>query len=247
MRARKVNVGDVFYPREGGECEVISYNNSYDVEVKFKDSGYVKSFQSSHIIRGLISDPNYPRHLGVGYVGVGCYSYIEHKEAYMAWRGAIVRGYCNLYKKERSTYKDCTVCEEWHNFQNFAKWYTEHECCGRGYDLDKDLLVRGNKVYSPETCTLLPNYINKLISTNYKKDSGLPIGVTMCKNGKFKVRLNNREGNRYLGIFTDLEAAANAYAKEKEECVRKEAERLKGTIDDMTYLALIKWSVYKDK
>lgn len=244
MGNRKVNVGDVFYPKEGGECEVIKYNNSYDVEVRFKDSGYVKSFQSSHIVRGLISDPNYPRHLGVGYLGVGKYSYKEHKEAYIAWRGAIVRGYCNTYKKNRLTYKDCTVCEEWHNFQNYADWHVNHHSYGKGYDLDKDLLVKGNKVYSPETCTLLPNYINKLISTNYKKDGGLPIGVTLCTTGKYKARLNNKDGNKYLGAFTDLETAAKVYAEEKEVCVRKEAERLKGDIDEKTYLALINWRVY---
>lgn len=240
MGNRKVNVGDVFYPKEGGECEVVKYNNSYDVEVRFKDSGYVKSFQSSHIIRGLISDPNHPRLLGVGYLGVGKYSYKEHKEAYIAWRGAIVRGHCNIYKKKRLTYKDCYVCDEWHNFQVFADWYCNHESYGLGYHLDKDLLVKGNKVYSPDTCTMIPNHLNKLIGDNYKKDGDLPLGVTVSGK-KYKARLNHRDGNIYLGVFENAGNAANAYAKAKESLVRKETEKLKGTIDKRAFESLRNW------
>jgi hypothetical protein len=74
LSVRKVNVGDVFYPKEGGECIVLEYQNSNNVKVRFKNSGHIKKFQSSHLLRGLVSDPYYPRILGIGYLGIGKYS-----------------------------------------------------------------------------------------------------------------------------------------------------------------------------
>lgn len=245
MAVRKVNKGDIFYPKEGGECVVLEYENAYNVKVKFKYSGYVKKFQSSHLLRGLVSDPYYPRILGVGHLGVGKYSPKANKEAYIAWMGCLTRGYCEKYKENKPTYKDCYVCDEWHNFQVFAEWYESHESYGLGYHLDKDLLVKGNKVYSPETCTMIPNHLNKLIGVNYKKDGDLPLGVTVSRK-KYRARLNHRDGNIYLGVFENVEDAANAYAKAKESLVRKEAEKLKGAIDKRAYEALINWKLFPE-
>ena len=240
MAVRKVYKGDIFYPKEGGECIVLEYENSNNVKVKFKLSGYVKKFQSSHLLRGFVSDPYYPRVLGVGYLGVGKYSPKSNKEVYTVWTGCLTRGYCRKYKESKPTYKDCYVCDEWHNFQVFADWYYNHESYGLGYHLDKDLLVKGNKVYSPDTCTMIPNHLNKLIGDNYKKDGDLPLGVTVSGK-KYKARLNNRDGNIYLGVFENAGDAANAYAKAKETLVRNEAEKLKGVIEKRAFESLRNW------
>lgn len=77
----------------------------------------------------------------------------ERTVAYERWRGMISRCTDVKYQERFPTYKGCSVCDEWRNFQNFAKWHEEHyPSDGGSYHLDKDIKVAGNKVYSPTTC-----------------------------------------------------------------------------------------------
>ena len=89
----------------------------------------------------------------VGIIGEGIYvsriNSIRTKE-YVAWDAMLQRCYDDKLHKRHPSYKDCTVCEEWLNFQNFAKWFNDNNI--DGCQLDKDLLIKGNKIYSPETC-----------------------------------------------------------------------------------------------
>ena len=89
------------------------------------------------------------------------------------------------------TYKRCTVCDEWLFYPNFKKWFDEnyYEIEGQKMALDKDIISKGNKVYSPENCIFVPNNINVLF-TNRKGERGdYPIGVSWkIKNNKFQAQ-----------------------------------------------------------
>ena len=167
-------VGKIFPTNNGGDCVVVEYINSRNVTVMFLDKyKYTKKTQAVHVREGRVLNPFYPSVYGVGFIGVG-----KHKvsfkrrdtKIYKDWASMIGRGHCPKIKKKYPTYKDCTVCEEWHNFQNFAEWTVQQPFYGSGYQLDKDILVRGNKIYSPETCCYVPQQINKLVIERNTKD-----------------------------------------------------------------------------
>ncbi|MBL4904323.1 MAG: hypothetical protein JKY62_16995 [Desulfocapsa sp.] len=85
---------------------------------------------------------------GIGFLGVGPYP--RKTRSHRAWTGMIARCYNKKVQERQPTYKGCSVCVEWHNYQIFAKWYEENYV--EGYHLDKDLRIPGNKIYSPDTC-----------------------------------------------------------------------------------------------
>lgn len=116
----------------------------------------------------------YDRNLfNVGYLGEGIYkSKVNRKNTtqYNAWQNMLRRCYNESYQEKHPTYIGCEVIKEWHNFQNFTKWYDEnyYEIEGQIMDLDKDIMVIGNKIYSPETYLFVPQSINKLFTTRSK-------------------------------------------------------------------------------
>lgn len=217
-----------------------------NVIVRF-DSGYVTKTQRSSILKGTVKDKLFRSVCGVGYLGDGEYSRVDHKIAYQTWVDMLKRAYTE--KKGRCNYFGVTVCEEWHNFQSFAKWCHSQDFFnikdenGKRYDLDKDILVKGNKIYSPETCCFVPSEINCLFIRNKRFRGKYPIGVT--KIGKyFTARLSKGFGNRVLlGTFkTELEAFS-AYKKAKEVYMKELAEKYRNKVCYKTYLTLINYEV----
>ena len=217
-----------------------------NVIVRF-DSGYVTKTQRSSILKGTVKDKLFRSVCGVGYLGDGEYSRVDHKIAYQTWVDMLKRAYTE--KKGRCNYFGVTVCEEWHNFQSFAKWchsqdfFNIKDKNGKRYDLDKDILVKGNKIYSPETCCFVPSEINCLFIRNKRFRGKYPIGVT--KIGKyFTARLSKGFGNRVLlGTFkTELEAFS-AYKQAKELYLKELAEKYRNKVCYKTYLTLINYEV----
>ena len=152
-----------------------------------------------------------------------------------------------LYQNSPKTpsYKDCEVCEEWHNFQNFAKWYDEnyYEVKGEKTQIDKDILIKGNKIYSPDKCLFVPQKINLL----FVKGSGgshLPIGVGECKRtGKYIARLRKNGTYVTVGRYDNPCEAFLAYKKEKEEYIREMALTYKQLIPTKVYEAVINYKI----
>lgn len=97
-----------------------------------------------------------PSVYGVGYLGEGSYKTTVnggHAIQYACWTAMIRRCYYKPTLERFPTYEGCAVCEEWKNYQNFAKWYDEnYPKDGKKYYLDKDQLSGESKIYSPETC-----------------------------------------------------------------------------------------------
>lgn len=152
-----VVVGDVLISNNNGKYSIVEYNHSKDVVVKFED-GTIVNTNCAQIKRGTVRNPNKPSVFGLGYIGQGEYESGTTGKIYKnynTWSAMLARCY---KPSQQESYIGCTVCKEWHNFQNFAKWFEENYV--EGWALDKDILISGNRVYSPETCCFVPSEIN---------------------------------------------------------------------------------------
>lgn len=242
------NVGDIYISNKGDKCKVITYINASKVEVLFDDKHHtICFFTSSSLRKGKFRNPNRPVHYNVGYVGQGIHSPSvngKHTSIYRAWCNLLQRVYSSTFHKRQPSYKLTTVCEEWHNFQNFADWYTNQPFKGKGYDLDKDLKVRDNLHYSPSHCLLLPRELNTVLIDNKSARTSLPIGVRKCKDSKsFTSFISKNSTSKYLGSFPTAHEAHQAYREAKETYVHELANTYVNQLDPIAYTHLVNWEV----
>ena len=156
------------------------------------------------------------------------------------WRRMLQRCYDTKYHKMRPTYIGCYVCNEWLTFSNFKKWFDKHYI--EGWCLDKDILVKGNKVYSPQTCCFVPQCINTLFIKNDASRGDLPIGVTRNKNG-FLPQMS-RYGAKWKGkTCRNMEDAFKSYKENKEIYIKELAEKYKDQLEPRVYEALYNYKV----
>ena len=241
-------VGKIFPTNNGGDCIVVEYVNSKKVVVEFMDEHKFRvKTNTSAIYRGDVRN-NFARSVsGVGFLGSGKYKRTVNGKAtaaYQYWRGMFNRCYDEGYLKKRPTYRGCTVCDEWHNFQVFAKWLYKQEFIKSGYELDKDILLKGNRIYSPETCCLVPRQINTVLNNCAASRGSLPQGVDTCSVvGKYRARVRISGKNTELGVFDTIESAYKAYKKAKEDNVKNVALEWKDAIDKKVFKALMSWEL----
>lgn len=133
---------------------------------------------------------------------------------YKAWYNMLSRCYCPKYHEIEPSYRDCEVCDEWKTLSNFKLWFDENYI--DGWQLDKDLLVYGNMMYSPTTCRFVPQSLNSLIGEKNRKSSDLPRGVTFC-SGKYRAKLNHNGKYIHIGVFDTVGEAKRSYSKYKSQ------------------------------
>ena len=225
--------------------EIIDCMGSQNNTVQFNDEKgtilYKIAFKE--ISSGSIKNPHHPSVCGIGYSGIGKYRSSfnsKNTKCYEVWRDMIRRCYDLVKKKTLPTYKTTVVCEEWHNFQNFGAWFENNwKPHMDGWDLDKDLKIKGNKVYSPETCLFVPHRINSLIINCHKVRGDCPIGV-------------NRVGNRFIsrGVgenkdkrFGTVVGAFEHYKLHKEIQIKQIADEWRPLIGEEVYEAMYRWQV----
>lgn len=184
---------------------------------------------------------------GVGYFGNGKYkSKVRGRAtlAYTKWRDMLARCYCPKYQAKKPTYVGCTVDPIWHNYQNFAEWFEGNNFKDMGYHLDKDVLSKGNKIYSPENCCLVPPQINGLIIDSRAVRGAYPVGVKLDKrSGKFTSQVNINGAIKHLGTFESQQGAYKAYIQAKECYVKSKAIEWRNKIDERVFSALMNWRV----
>ncbi|HHZ94383.1 MAG TPA: AP2 domain-containing protein [Flavobacteriales bacterium] len=131
---------------------------------------------------------------------------------YTTWKNMIKR--CSEYASEREKkfYSDCSVCGEWLYFDSFYQWTKKQDW--KGKQLDKDLLVEGNKIYSPETCVFVHQSINKLIMDNERVRGDYPQGVDLTPWG-FRAKISINGKHTHLGYFDSIKDASICYAQKK--------------------------------
>ena len=152
--------GVVYTSKNCGDFVIVKYHTTHKVDIKFLLTGYSPTVSWVQVSRKSVGDPYYPSVYGVGFLGVGKYkcklpTSRKKTASYIKWHSMMQRCYDSKLHKYRPTYKDCTVCEEWHNYQNFAKWFEINHI--DGYVLDKDKLQPNVlcKIYSPTTCVFI--------------------------------------------------------------------------------------------
>ena len=181
---------------------------------------------------------------GVGYHGL---LYTNSKEkSYQRWHWMMNRCYSKAIHELQPEYEGCTVCDEWLNYSNFKLWYDEHvlpwELLGEDFELDKDILIKGNTVYSSETVSFVPKIINTLFTNGKKNRGDYPIGVFKDKN-KYRAGMSFMGKRIKLGTFDSIESAFARYKEYKEDFIKDMAEQYKETVPDKIYQAMMNWKV----
>ena len=241
--------GGVFNSNSFGEFTVIKYESNKNITVKFLNTGFVTKTTLTQVQKGTVADKLVPTLYGVGILG-GRFDIREDgimKREYKLWSSMLNRCYDKTYQRRFPTYKDCEVSEYFKCYDNFHIWCNEQKGFKeRLWQLDKDLLITGNKLYSEETCVFLPVSINLAIVKPVKV-RGLPVGVSLSSDGRYFVARISRYGKcKKLGIFKDVESAKQAYLCAKKNYLLDLANKYKGMIDDRAYDALINYKVCKD-
>ena len=236
---------------DGEEMKIIRYGNNADIDVQFENGVILQHRHYCAFKKGLIKNPFFPTMYGIGFIGIGKFKTKDKNgkptKCYVAWRHMLERCYDHKYQEKKPTYKGCTVCEEWWNFQNFAEWYYSHyyEIENEKMNLDKDILHKGNKVYSPNNCVFVPQFINTLFVKCDKVRGDCPIGVRK-KGNKFEAQLSRGNGMEHLGYYTTPIEAFQAYKKAKEQYIKEVAEEYKDKIPQKLYDAMMNYEVEID-
>ena len=165
----------------------------------------------------------------------------------------LVRCYSDAYKKRQPTYEGCEVSENFKYYEYFYEWCHKQigfggDGSGNPFHLDKDLLVKGNKVYSEDSCVFLPQEINKMLTRSTASRGEHLIGVYWHKTNKaFKAQVSRSKGKqKNLGYFATEIEAFNTYKQAKEAFVKEQANEFKSQIDERAYEALMNYTVEID-
>ena len=269
MSRNKIDrTGETNISSEGCVMKIIEYNNKSDVIIEFQDEHkYRVHTQYGCFKNGQCKNPFFALVSGHGYLGVDKNGNVpkvtEFKDGkYVTtwechkWGNMLQRCFDNKYKEKYPTYKEATCCDRWLCFANFLE---DLEALKKEYNwnadeklnLDKDILHKGNKIYSLENCILVPQWINKLFTKCDASRGNCPIGVSYHKRDKKYEAYCNINGKKTsLGYYNTIEQAFNAYKQAKENEIKRIADDCiqKGYItkDNRLYKAMINYQVKID-
>ena len=229
---------------QGCWMTIIAYRGALDCDIEFDNRYQVTQTVYDSVKRGSIKNHYHPSVFGVGYFGVGRHkSKIDGKftNTYNRWVSMLGRCY-NIKFHSQHTYKEITVCKEWKCFQVFAEWYeNNYKSHMQDWQLDKDILIKGNKIYSPETCCFVPSDINSLFIRKQNHRGKYPVGVYYNrKDKKFVAQLAATE---FYKRFDTPEEAFQAYKIEKERYIKEMADKWRPYIIKACYEAMYNYVV----
>lgn len=161
--------------------------------------------------------------------------YVCNDKSYGVWKDMLRRCYSRGANLRWNSYKDCSVCEEWMYYSNFKKWFDEHYV--DGWHLDKDLIIAGNRVYSPTTCCFIPREINVLFKKTQRANN-MPKGVKYHHN-RYYASIQCNSKHHYLGSFDTIEDAVSAVKSKQREYLLELAERYRNLLADNVYQILL--------
>ena len=236
----KDRTGEKHKTNQGYEIEILKYVGDKNCTILFNDekSTILNGVHYGNILRGNVRNPYSPTFFGVGFTGVG--EYKSRTKCGSIWSGMLERAYGEKYHTLQPTYKDVEVCENWKNLQIFSLWF--HKNYINGWHLDKDIIVKNNKIYSPQTCAFVPREVNNLFTSRKNHRNNLPIGVSKDK-GTFRATSTQNKKQVYFGNYGTPEEAFYAYKKGKESYIKEVAEKWKEQIDERVYNAMMNWKI----
>lgn len=248
-------IGEERLNNQGCPMKIVEYKDSHNITIEFQDEYKERVYSNySDFVKGRIKNPYHPTVCGVGITGNKYSIRINGKiiKEYTAWHNMLLRCFSEEYKEKEQTYENVTCCKEWLLFENFYKWLHEQENFdkwfnGDRWSVDKDILMKGNKIYKPNLCCLVPQGVNSLFAKGDSVRGDFPIGVCKGWNGKFQAFCQNPLTNKQenLGHYLTLEEAFFVYKKRKEEIIKQiaEIEYNKGNITKQCYQSMMKYEV----
>ena len=258
-KQKRERLGKENYNINGTPMKIIEYESAVSIWVEFQDEYKAKIHTTWQKFKnGGIKNPYYIDVFDVGYLGQGKYKSRDEEgkktSAYKCWQRLLERCYDPYTLNKKQTYINCYVCEEWLCFQNFAEWYYEnyYECNDERMCLDKDILYKNNKIYSPSNCIFVPQRINNLFTKSDKTRGNYPVGVSYRKSENiFEVACNifdekkHKYKRKYLGRFPLNKPfqAFTVYKNFKENYIKQVADEYKDLIPQRLYEALYKYEV----
>lgn len=256
MSSKIDRIGEKNINNFGSKMVIVDYRKAIDIDVYFPEYNWIaKGVQYSSFKTGLIKCSYEKRTYGIGYLGEGEYKASENSKdtkVYKTWTDMLQRCYDEKYQKRQPTYIGCEVCDEWYNFQNFAKWYNDnyYEIEGEKMHLDKDILVKHNKIYSPETCIFVPQTINSLFTKCDRSRGESVIGTSYHKRDKVYIAncslINSKTGKskqEFLGTYNTQEKAFEVYKYYKEKNIKEVADYYKEHIPQRLYDGMYEYEV----
>ena len=237
----------------GSEMVIVEYRKWNDVDVYFPKYDWVaKNKQYNDFKKGKIKCPYEPRYFCVGYLGEGKYKVSENgknTDKYNIWYSMLQRCYDPKLQEREPTYKGCKVEEYWLNFQSMGEWLDKnyYEIPGEQMHLDKDILCKGNKIYSRETCIFVLQRINSLFVKRDNSRGENPIGVHPNSSGNYQVHCNNGYGKTIaLGTYNSKEEAFQVYKQHKEKVIKEVIDSYEGKIPE-PYYSKLRYAMYNYK
>ena len=229
----KHHIGKTFKTRQGYDGVVIDGGSKKGcIVVKIKD--WTREVEAKHAWNGSIRYPYHPTICNIGYIGEGTYTTTINgpdSKKYNDWSNMLTRCYDEKYQKIQPTYIGAIICEEWHNFQTFAKWHNNNYV--ERFHLDKDLLNNENKIYSSDTCIYIPQALNSFLANKLKTNKSGNIGVFFAKEctknpWHASISIDNKIKN--LGYFSTENKAIKAYSEARETEANKWKEKMKNIL-----------------
>lgn len=252
---KNIRLGEEKLNNQGNLMKIIEYIDKNNVIVQFQDEHKAEVHTNYQLFsKGNVKNPYYPSVYGIGIIGNKypvSINRIKTKE-YATWNRMLERCFNNKFKEKHLTYTNVTCCKEWllyenfyewlHKQGNFDKWFNGERWC-----LDKDIIIKGNKIYSPDTCCLIPQNVNSLFTKSNTIRGNFPIGV-IKKGHKYIAQCENPINNKrgYVGSYLTLEDAFySGYKPRKENLIKQIAaiEYTKNNITKECYEAMMNYKV----
>ena len=176
-------IGKVCKSNLSGDFKVLKYNDTANVVIQFLKTGYETTVRLTNIRNGNVKDTYLPSVFGVGILGTKYPSTVNgvRTKQCALWYNMLQRCYSESLHLKHPTYEGCEVSDKFKSYEYFYEWC--HKQIGfdnEGWQLDKDLLVKGNKVYSEDTCVFIPREINQLLTNSTASRGEYLIGV-LCQ------------------------------------------------------------------
>lgn len=222
------------YNNQGCLMRIVECNNGTNITAEFQDKHKVKVHTNyNNFQKGLVKNPYHPSVYGVGIIGIKypvSINSIRTKE-YCVWHSLIKRCYDPKTREKQPTYQTVSICEEWLLFENFCDWLRSQPnfdkwLNGGRWALDKDILIKRNKVYSLDTCCLVPQNVNCLFLKREAQRGKYPIGVRYREDGFVAICRNPfLDKAEEIGLYSTPENAFyQGYKPYKEDIIKRVAQ-----------------------
>lgn len=243
-------IGEENINNQGEYMKIIEYINCDNIKIMFKETNNIISSTYAHFKSGTVKDRLFYGVTKKEQRVIGNTKskneYGNVKKSYNIWNGILKRCCDQSFKERQQAYQECTISEEWLCYENFEKWYNKnyYEVDGEKMCVDKDILVKNNKMYSQDTCLIVPERINSLFKHRRKnKESPYPIGVTYMRDKNLYVSTVKVGDKKIVTYHKNPEDAFCAYKKEKEKTIKQVADKYKSKIPQKLYDAMYRYEI----